>query len=149
MFSNNFKRNESSTFVKLTDGGKIVGVFVGGPFEFRSNFKLKTQYPIDSTDYPEKTSVRFKINFMAFTDGKFFPFVFEGSKTTALNLEAMLNKFGMDYMYEISRVGADKKTKYNILPERPLSEREKEDVKKIPLHELKLRDSDPDADTSD
>lgn len=137
MFSDDFKKG-SSSFIKLDDGGKIVGVFVGAPLEFRNNFKLKTKYPMSQETVPEGTSTRFKINFMVPREGKFFPFIFEGGKGTALTLESVTKKYGMDYVYEISRNGSGKKTSYAVMPERPLKDEEKAAISKIQLPELTI-----------
>lgn len=145
MFSDSFKGGDA-TFIKLEDGGKIAGVFVGSPFEFKSNFKLKTQYPMGLESYPEGTVSKFQINFVVSRSGKFFPFIFEGGKTTAMNLEAITSKYGVNYVYEIGRSGTGKKTSYSILPERPLTEEEKKQVALVPLHVLKLRTFEPGED---
>lgn len=137
MFSDDFKRG-SSSFIKLDDGGKVVGVFAGAPLEYKNNFKLKQKYPMGLESYPDGTSTRFKINFLVGREGKFFPFVFESSKGTALTLEAVTKKYGVDYIYEITRNGSGKKTVYSIMPERALTPEEKSAISKIKLAELTI-----------
>lgn len=139
MFSDSFKTSERTSFLALKDGEKVQGVFAGEPLEFKNNFGLKTQYPLGLATYPEGTSSRFKLNLLVPREGKFFPFVFEGSKKTAVSLDAIVNKFGRDYIYEIQRNGSGTSTTYSILPERSLTPEEKVEIAQVKLVELKLR----------
>lgn len=140
MFSEEMKAG-GSQFVKLEDGQSVTGVFQGEPLEYKKNFKMKTEYPMGLPVYPEGTSNSFKINFLVFKDGKFTPHVFQGSGKAAVTLEKVVAKYGMDYMFEISRSGSGTKTTYSFLPERSLTAEEKTEVKAHKLIELKVRDT--------
>lgn len=141
MFSDEMKSG-GSQFVKLEDGQSITGVFQGDPLEYKKNFKLKTEYPMGLPVYPEGTTNSFKINFIVLKDGKCQPHVFNGSGKASVALEKVVSKYGMDYVYEISRNGSGTKTTYTFLPERSLTPEEKTEVKAQTLIELKVRDSD-------
>ena len=143
MFSKEFTTTSNLSFIKLDDGDKVTGVFAGEPYECMYNFKEQEEYAMGLPSYPEGTSKKFKINFLRPWGNpfkSFSPNIFSGGTNIAKAIEAIVGKYGMAYLYEISRQGAGKKTTYSILPERPLTEEERAVLPTISLHELTLRE---------
>ena len=151
MFSEEFKKAGAGLYVKMEAGDKEVGAFVGHPLEFMNSFKFKTEYPLGLASYPDDARPQFKVNFVSKVDGKFIARVFRGNKKTSAAIDAVTNKFGADYLYEIACNSTGKKfnghavNDFAVLPERPITEDEKKELAKVELIDLSLRTNEPDT----
>lgn len=143
MFSKDFTTTTNFSFIKLDDGDKVVGVFAGTPFECMYNFKEQKEYALGLPSYPEGTSKKFKINFLRPYGNPFAGFspgIFSGGAKLAKAIETIVAKYGLEYLYEITRQGSGKKTTYSVLPERALNPEEKATLSTVALHEITLRE---------
>lgn len=112
-------------YVKLKSGDSIRGVFRGEPHVFYSHWKDGRPYACEGRDIcgkcavGDKTSFRFKINFIVKENETYVTKVWEQGWTVFLDLKA-LNEGGYDlekFLMKISRTGSTMNdTKYSVVP---------------------------------
>ncbi len=133
-------------FVALEKGEKIAGVFIGEPHPKEVMWTGERYVELGSPEGKElirhgkKPTFRAAINF--FIPAEDSVKIFEMSAPTFRTLFKMRRKYGLEgYAFEIEK---QSKSKYSILPDAPLSERERAKIKTLELHDLAqiLADSD-------
>lgn len=134
-------------YLKLKPGESARGVFQGEPVDFRLHWKDSrgTECPGRATcefcKEGEKSSFRFRVNFVIEENKAFVAKVFEQGKSVYEALKA-LNESDYDlekYMVKITRVGSGTDTVYNVVPV-PNGEIKPEvlaKIKQVKLNELK------------
>lgn len=130
LFEKTRKESETSTFIKLSDGDSIEGVFVGDPHHFYSIFK-------DRTEYEEKvdgSSFKFRINFAVKENDKWVPKIYTGGATVRDAILDAKAEYGLDVVYKIKRTGKGKDdTRYTILYKKDLDDAGKKAIKEMSL----------------
>lgn len=128
------KEEGGGRFLKLKDGEKVVGVFVGEPVTLYKKYQDKTEY----SEWAPDRNFKFKLNFLIKENGVWVAKIFEQGKTVLHSIVAVKNKYGLECLFEISRKGSGKDdTVYHILFEEKLSPGAKEEIKKVKLNDLK------------
>lgn len=105
---------QSLPFVKLKDGEEIIGVFKGMPHEFGLIWETKKHVPVGT----EKSTFRFRINFIVKEGASYVPKVFEQGITVYNMLKELHQSYPLpETAVKIKRSGSTKDdTTYTILP---------------------------------
>jgi len=141
------KHDNGGLFVRLqNDGDKVVGVFVGDPLP-REVVWTGEKYAEMNTPEAERAAqdgkrptLKVGINFYDLGDKSLK--VYEMNVGTFKTLVKLRKKYGLDaWAFEVERQGAkgDPKTKYSILPEHQLDDRQIDTIAHLELHDLSRR----------
>lgn len=138
----------SGTFLKLKDGDKVQGVFMGDPAIFRQHWVGGRSHlcpgkaECEHCQAGDKAKFRFRINFLTKVDGVWMAKVFENGYGMYLDLKEM-HESSYDLpttLVILSRAGEGTDTKYRVLPVKDNGELTPANFKSlaaIPLNELK------------
>lgn len=142
----------SGVFLKLKDGEKIEGVFMGDPKIFRQHWiggrsaLCPGKAECEHCKAGDKSKFRFRINFMTKVDGVWMAKVFENGYGMYLDLKEM-HEDAYDLpttLVTLSRMGEKTETKYRVFPKKDNGGLKAPDFKKIaaiPLLELSEKPS--------
>lgn len=137
----------NGTFLKLKDGDKVTGVFMGDPAIFRQHWIGGRSAPCQGKAECEhcktgdKAKFRFRINMITKIDGVYVAKVFENGYGMYLDLKE-LHESAYDLpttVVILSRSGEGTDTRYRVLPAKNNGGLKAEDFKKlanIPLNKL-------------
>lgn len=118
------------------DGDKAVIAILGEPHPREMVWTGERMEPYTGQDMGgKKPTLRIALN--VFVDGQVK--IFEVNATLFKSILKLRNKYGLDsYWFEVERSGAagDTKTKYSILPERPMNDTEKQQIAAAELFDL-------------
>ena len=135
---------ETNTFLKLTDGECVTGVFRGEPYEFRQHFVdgkgVLCAEPCEYCNNGEKSSFRFRLNFVNLND--YSVKIFEQGKNAYKDLKAIDGVHAPleQTMVSISRTGQALSTRYAVTALSPLSHEQTEKAQQCFLHRLEHKD---------
>lgn len=144
--------NQGGLFVKLAnDGDKVVGAFVGDPHAREVVWTGDAYEPYEeggAAHQGKRPSLKVMLNFYVPGDGMK---VIELNATTFGSLLQVRDKYGLGWLYEITRSGKprDPKTKYTILPERELDAGLAAEIRGASLHDLASFGSGEEGDAGD
>lgn len=138
---------DGGMFLKLKDGDKVSGVFMGDPAIFRQHWISGRSHlctgksECEHCKAGDKAKFRFRINFITKVDGVWLAKVFENGYGVYLDLKEM-HESSYDLpttLVILSRAGEKTETKYRVLPAKNNGGLTAENFKKlaaIPLNEL-------------
>jgi hypothetical protein len=143
---------DSGLFLKLKDGDKVQGVFMGDPTIFRQHWiggrssACPGKAECEHCKAGDKAKFRFRINFLTKVDGVWLAKVFENGYGMYLDLKEMHeNAYDLPTtLVALSRVGEKTDTKYRVFPVKDNGGLKAQDFKKIaavPLNELSEKPS--------
>lgn len=143
-------------YLKLEDGARVRGVFMGDPHVFRQHWPKGGQKSICTEDAScaackagDRAKFRFAINFMVKIDDVWQARVFENGYGTYEDLKALHADYGLPMtLVTLSRSGKDKETRYSIMPVKDNGGWKADNFKKlaaIPLVPLKGENASADA----
>lgn len=124
-------------YIKLKDKESVVGVFVGEPFEFYTQWENGKPRVV-----PEGTAgagFRFRLNFVVKEGPTFTPKIFENGVTVYRQLGDLNDEYeGLENIYvKITRNGTGTDTTYSILPSKQQIKKEEiAHIKTLKLHDL-------------
>lgn len=135
------------TFLKLKDGEKIQGVFMGDPHPFRQHWVGGRSYvcvgkaECEHCKAGDKSKFRFRINFLTKVDGVWTAKVYENGYGMYLDLKEMHeDSYELPTtLVSLSRAGEGTETKYRVMPVRDNGGMKAADFKRlagIPLNAL-------------
>lgn len=128
------KKNSGGTFLKLADGEKVVGAFVGDPELSKVVWNDGKKENFDpKVHVGKKPQFRIALNFFDM-ESKTMK-LFECAPTTFESINTVRCKYGQDkWCFELSRKGTGAKdTRYPVMPERQLTDEERSIITKTPL----------------
>lgn len=144
-----FKDSDSSgggSFVRIKDGENVVGIFQGDPVEYRQHFSQaeRKSYVCPESECPrcaagEKSSFRFRLNFLVAEGNSFTPKILEQGWTVYEALRELNKEYPLEKtLIKFSRKGTDMNdTQYFILPSsQGLNEEKLAAIKRIELLDL-------------
>lgn len=143
----------TQNYLKLSAGQSAKGVFRGEPHEFRQHWRNKQSFVCTGSDCAlckegEKSSFRFRLNFIIQENGAYVAKVFEQGKTVYEVLKALHES---DYDLEkhavkITRHGSGTDTTYSIvpLPNGGVTKEFEKELSKVELNNLSGQTSQPD-----
>lgn len=134
----------SGGFARLEgDGDKLLMVFPAAPFGYRQVWNQRENkseiYDPDKHDGVRPTG-RFAFPVFVLPDPKkaeYEAMVFDASGQTFDAIKSVREKYGPATLFEVKREGTGKKTKYHVLFERELKEKEVEYLKGLELADAK------------
>lgn len=118
------RMGSGKSFLKLKAGDAIRGVFRGEPYQFRTHWVENRGVVCTGRDKcalckaGEKSSFRFRINFITQENGAYVAKVFEQGATVYDSMKA-IHEGDYDlssYIMKITRNGSDKETTYSLIP---------------------------------
>lgn len=139
---------EGGVFLKLKDGEKVKGIFVGDPQIFRLHWpKGENSSPCAGKETcakckaGDKPKFRFRINFLTKADDAWVAKVWEQSYGIYLDLKEMHeNAYPLPTtLVTVSRTGENQETRYRIMPVKDnggMTPKHFETLAKIPLNKL-------------
>lgn len=137
------KASNSGTTIKLNDGEKVVGCFVGDYVTYYSLFNKETNSGKQYTKEVPGSKLRFKWNFVIKENDKYIMKVWDGSATVGETLADCIEKYGQETWFEISRKGIQLETRYNIMFEAKLEDKDKKEIEKLQQFDLGKYIKDP------
>ena len=144
----------SGVFLKLKDGDKVQGIFVGDPSIFRQHWiggrssQCMGKAECEHCKGGDKPKFRFRINFLTKVDGVWVAKVFENAYGMYLDLKEM-HESSYDLpstLVTLSRTGEKTDTRYRVLPVKDNGGLKSDQLKKlagIPLNDLSGKSDTP------
>jgi hypothetical protein len=130
--------NQGGFFVRLqNDGDTVVGVFSGEPYAKEVYWDGQKYLDAPPEGGGAKASLRVALNF--FVPGEGAMKIIEGGTAWFKDVLEIREKYGLDqWVFEVKRRGkkGDPKTKYSILPEKPVDDAMRTRMTAAGLHDL-------------
>jgi hypothetical protein len=135
-------RRETATgglYLSLQAGDKALVVFAGAPTTFRTVWIDGRSEAFDPKRHDGKRpSTRYAFPVLCPVTGakEYTAHVWETSGQTFDAIRAARKKYGPRYLYEVTRTGSGKDTKYSVLPERELKDGEVEYLRSLDVPDV-------------
>jgi hypothetical protein len=137
------RKATASMFVRLADDGEsAIGVFRGEPLARKTHWVDRnvvdcTGPDCDECAHGDRAKVRVSLNFYRPDLGAMA--IYELSGASWRDLLTVLQKYGLDAVYDIRRIGrkGDSDTRYQYLFERALTPEEASAIDAVPLRDLR------------
>lgn len=113
----------TKSLLRMKSGEAVKGIFRGDPTDYRQHWSNNRSYLCTGRDTcelckaGEKSSFRFRINFVVNENGAYVAKVFEQGKAVYEALKTLHAEYGLDKnQMKITRIGSGTDTQYTILP---------------------------------
>lgn len=131
------KSTPSRTFVKLSDGKSVVGVFRGDPEIFYQVYE-EGKYKVVSQAHPQ-AQFRFSINFITKENGALVAKVFQGNWHDHESLRALHEEFDLENTFvKVTQSGERQTKRLNFMP-MPKHKPDAKQLDEVQLQDLKPR----------